>query len=366
MSNLTMPTINLVFRQQAATAIARSQKGVVALILREAAAGLAGKHYTLNSKKAAPEGLGLVNVSAVDRVFLGYVKPPKQVLLYIIGDDEAISADCEALKWLATQKFDYLAGPADLTAEEAAVIKNWIAAQRSDNNAIYKAVLPNLTANSEAVVNFVGAGIDIGEEQPLTAAAYCGRIAGLLAGTPMDISATYAPLPEVYDIARMTVAEMDEAVGAGKLLLYHDGEKVKLGRAVNSLTTITEKSDAWKKIKIVEMLDMLQQDLRYAIQDNYIGKYANTYANKQLLVTAITDYLAGLAKDGLIGEDYSCSINVDAQDEYLQSQGVNTVNMSEDEIKQANTGTHVFLQISITPVDAMEDVDTIIYLPVSV
>lgn len=364
MSNLTMPTINLAFRQQAQTAVARSQKGVVALILRDAA--LAGKYFTINSKKAAPAGLGVVNLLALELVFLGYAKPPKQVLLYVIGDGETITADSAALKWLATQKFDYLAGPADLSAAEAAVIKEWIIQQRTDNFAIYKAVLPNLDADNEAIVNFVGSGIDIGIDTPLGSAAYCARIAGLLAGTPMSISATYAPLPEVYDITRMAAAEMDAAVGAGKLLLYHDGEKVKLGRAVNSLTNAADKGDIWKKIKIVEMLDMLQQDLRKAIQDNYIGKYANTYANKQLLVTAVTDYLSGVFKDGLIGENYSCSINVDAQDEYLQSQGVNTANMSEDQIKQANTGTHVFLQISVTPVDAMEDVDTIIYLPVSV
>lgn len=364
MSNLTMPTVNLVFRQQAATAAARSQKGVVALILRDAA--LADKTYVINSRKAIPEGLGTANRASVERVFLGYVKPPKSVLLYVMDVDDTITDGCNALAWLATQKFDYLAGPDDLSADEAGVIKTWIVSQRLDNNAIYKAVLPNVAADHEAIVDFVGSGIDIGEASTLTTASYCGRIAGLLAGTPMTISATYAPLPEVRDITRMTAGDMDTAVGDGKLLLYHDGEKVKLGRAVNSLTTVTGKSDAWKKIKIVELLDMIQQDIRRTIQDNYIGKFANNYANKQLLVTAVTDYLAGLAKDGLIEQDYTCGIDVDAQDEYLQTQGVSTVSMSEDEIRQANTGTHVFLAISITPVDAMEDVDTIIYLPVSV
>lgn len=363
MSNLTMPTINLAFRQQASTAVARSQKGVVALILRDAA--LAGKNYTINSRKAIPDGIGMENKAAIERVFLGYVKPPKQILLYVIDDDETVTADCAALKWLATQKFDYLAGPADLSTDEAAVIKAWIISQRTENFAIYKAVLPNVTADNEAIVNFVGSGIDIGTGSTLSAAAYCGRIAGLLAGTPMNISATYAPLPEVYDITRMTAGEMDTAVGAGKLLLYHDGEKVKLGRAVNSLTTVAGKSDSWKKIKIIELQDMTQQDIRRTLQNNYIGKYANTYENKQLLVTAITDYLAALSKDGLIGKNYSCAIDVDAQDEYLQSQGVSTVNMSEDEIRQANTGTHVFLTVYMEPVDAIEDADVGIYLPIS-
>ena len=50
------------------------------------------------------------------------------------------------------------------------------------------------------------------------------------------------------------------------------------------------------------------------------------------------------------------------QDAWLQEQGVSTVDMSEQEIKEANTGTHVFIQLFVTPIDAMEDVTVDIYL----
>lgn len=360
MSTLTMPTITIAFQQAAATALARSQKGTVALLLRDAA--LADKSYELTAPSQIPAGMGAANKAAVRRAFLGYVKPPKKVLLYVMDAEDEISAGCGALTWLATQQFDYLAGPGDLTAAEAAVMKTWVLTQRSDNHAIYKVVLPDTAADSEAVVNFVGTGIDIGETDKLTAAGYCGRIAGLLAGTPMKISATYAPLPEVRDVTRLSETELNTAVGAGKLVLFWDGEKVKTGRAVNSLTTVTGKSDEWKKIKIVELLDMVGHDLRRAIEDNYIGKYANTYANKLLLVTAITDYLRSLERDGLILPDYACGIDVDAQQEWLEGQGTSTVDMSEQEIKEAGTGTNVFLRISIHPVDAIEDVTVAIVL----
>lgn len=359
MSQLTMPSINISFQQAASTASVRSQKGTVALILRDAA--LAATTYALTAAAQIPAAMGAENQAAVKRVFLGYVNPPKKVLLYIMGAADVIAADCAALTWLATQTFDYLAGPADLTADEAAVIATWVKAQREENNAIYKAVLPNLASDSEAMINFVGSGIKVGEET-LDAAAYCGRMAGLLAGTPMKISATYAPLSEVEDVTRLTKAEQDTAVGAGKFLLYWDGEKVKSGRAVNSLTTITGKSDQWKKIKIVELLDMVQHDIRGVAQDDYIGKYPNSYASKLLLVTAITDYLSGLAGDQLIESDFSCAIDVDAQEAWLQAQGTDTSSMTEQEIKEANTGTQVFLIIKIRPIDAMEDITIIIRL----
>lgn len=360
MSTLKMPNIDIAFRQAASTALARSQKGTVALILRDAAE--ADKTFSLTAPSQIPSKIGEANQAAVRRTFLGYVKPPKKVLLYITDADDTITTDCAALNWLATQQFDYLAGPADLTAEEAGAIKTWITAQRSDNHAVYKAVLPGLLADSEAIINLTASAIDIGLPERLTAAAYCGRIAGLLAGTPMSISATYAPLPEVRDVARLTETALDTAVGAGQLVLFWDGEKVKTGRAVNSLTTVTGKSDEWKKIKIVELLDMVQHDLRAAIDDGYIGKYANTYENKLLLVTSITNYLQSLARDGLILPDFFCGIDVDAQQEWLENNKVSTVDMNEQEIKEAGTGTNVFLAITIHPVDAIEDVSVEITL----
>lgn len=359
MSNLTMPTLTIAFQQAANTAVARSRKGTVALILRDAAADEADLHYALSSAAQIPDGLGTENEAAVRRAFLGNVNPPRRVLVYVTGAGGEITADCSALAWLATQKFDYLAGPADLTAAEAAVIKTWLVKQRGDNHAVYKAVLPETAAGSEGVVNFAASGIRAGEET-FDAAGYCGRVAGFIAGTPMSQSVTYGVLPEVADIDRLTALEMDEAVAAGKLILMHDGEKVKFGRGVNSLTTAAD--DIWKKIKIVECLDMIQADLRLTIQDNYMGKYPNNYDHKQILVTAVTSYLQSLADDALISGDFTADIDVAAQEAWLQEQGIDTADMSEQDIREANTGTHVFLAISLAPVDAMEDVAVKIYL----
>ncbi|MEA4934871.1 MAG: phage tail sheath subtilisin-like domain-containing protein, partial [Lawsonibacter sp.] len=226
MSNLTMPALTVAFQQRAGTAVARSQKGIVALILRDAVAVSKDKTYALTSITQIPSILGMANQACIRRVFLGNVNTPKRVLLYVMGTSAVIEAGGTVFTWLATQKFDYLAGPDDLTAAEAGVIKTWLMNQRSDNYAVYKAVLPNLAADSESIVNFAADGILVDGVEYDTA-AYCGRMAGLIAGTPMNQSITYAALPEVTDINRLTASAMDEAVGAGKLILYHDGEKVK-------------------------------------------------------------------------------------------------------------------------------------------
>ena len=285
---LTMPTLTILFQQRAQTAIARSQKGVAALILRDALT--AGEAWSLTSTGQIPEKLGKENQNAIRRVFKGGVNPPRKVLVYCLGAEDTLEAEAApqaedgeepggteesrpgsgaaALRWLGTQRFDYLAGPADLSEAEAAVIQEWIIQKREDDHVIFKAVLPGCAADSEGVVNFTASGIQVGGDV-FDAAAYCGRVAGLIAGTPMKQAVTYAALPEVEDIRRLSALEEDEAVGRGELILTHDGEKVKLGRGVNSLTNTTGRSEVWRKIKIVELLDLLQWDLRLAIQDNY-------------------------------------------------------------------------------------------------
>lgn len=348
-----LPNINIAFKSTAVNAIRRSDKGVVALIIKDSKQN---GPLSLTGAAQIPTALGKANQEYLQRAFTGYVNPPRKVLVYVLpAQAESLS---DALGWLATQVFDYLAGPPDITEADCTAVMQWIAARRLSDNAICKAVLPNTPADSEAVVNFATEGIEVGSNT-FTAGQYCSRIAGLLAGTPMTISCTYAPLPEVSDITRLTREEMDAAVDAGKLILFHDGEKVKVGRGVNSLQTTTrDKGEKFKKIKLIEAMDLLQSDIRSTAQDSYIGKYACSYDNKCLLITAVKGYFTTLEQGGILEAGGSCvGIDLPAQEAYLQSVGTDTSRMSEQEIKAANTGDKVFLTARVVLLDAIEDID---------
>ena len=348
-----LPNINIAFKTQAASAIGRSEKGVVALIVKDSKNN--GGHVFTNAAQI-PTTLGKANQEYIQRAFTGYVNPPRRVLAYVLPS--AAEALTDALTWLATQTFDYLAGPPDATEAECTAIVDWVKSRRLNDHAVCKAVVPNTAADSEAVVNFATEGIAVGANT-YTAGQYCSRVAGLIAGTPMTSSCTYAPLAEVSDITRLTRAEMDEAVDAGKLILLHDGEKVKVSRGINSLVTTTQdKGAAFQKIKLVEAMDMIQADIRMTCQDAYIGKYANSYDNKCLLITAIKGYLTGLEQSGILQAGSSTvAIDLAAQEAWLQSTGVDTGAMSELEIKQANTGDKVFLLATVKILDAIEDIN---------
>lgn len=352
MANLGTPKINVTFTELGITAIGRGSKGVVGLIVRDEAQAAP---FALTQASNTPTALSKENQEYIKRTFLGYVNPPKKVIVYVTDSEDTNLA--EGLDYMATQDFDYLAGPEDCTAAEAAAIASWIKSQRLNNGAKYKAVVPNQSADHYAIVNFAAEGMKAGTVT-YTAAEYCSRMAGLLAGTPMKISATYAPLPELTDVTRLTREEQETAVNAGKLILVWDGRKVKTSRAVNSLVTTSEGMlDSFKKIKIVEVMDLIRTDITATAEDSYIGKYAGTYDNKLLLITAIRGYFMGLARDNLVQDGYTVEIDVEAQEQYLQSKGTDTSEMSQQEIKETDTGSHVFLLIRCKILDAIEDID---------
>jgi hypothetical protein len=349
---MPLPNIVINFSKAAQTASRRAGQGVVALIIKDN--GVTAGLLTLGSVSDIPAGLSATNKAYIADAFVGNVNRPAKVLVYVLATT-ALDLD-DALAELATRQFDWLVGPPDCTSAEATAIATWVKGERTNNAAKYKAVLPETAADHEAIVDFNADDIKVGSAE-YDGARYCARIAGLLAGTPLTQSVTYAPLSEVSDVARMTKADMDDAVDDGKLILMHDGVKVKVARGVTSLTTTTTTPADYKKIKIVETVDLIRYDLRLLCQDNYIGKMPNSYDNKCVLITAIKEYLSGLESDGVLEAGKSVvEIDVDAQRTYLASQGVDVSTMTDTQIKQANTGSQVFIKATISILDAIEDI----------
>lgn len=355
-----LPNIEIVFKTVANNAIERGDRGYVALILKDAAASTLSSPIRMNSASDIPVALSDENKGHIERAFLGYQNPPKQVIAYVITTDAKdyvkVQSDLETAKW------DYVAVP-QISADETASFAQWIKDCRDTKGLKVKAVLPHCTGNHEGIINFDTDDIKVGDST-FTAAQYCSRIAGLIAGTPLSMSATYAVLQEVDDVPHHTKAEFDSLIDGGKLVLMNDGEKVKVARAVNSLVSTTEnKGDDFKKIKIVDIMDLIYSDIRKTTEDNYIGKVANDYNNKCLLITAINSYLQELEKELILDErKNSVEIDIEAQKQYLASKGEDVDSLKDQDIKEANTGSSVFLTGNIKILDAMEDLALNLYI----
>jgi hypothetical protein len=232
---------------------------------------------------------------------------------------------------------------------------------RTVKDKMVKAVLPNCSADFEGIVNFTNSKI-VTVAKTYTTAEYCSRIAGMICGTPMTISCTFAPLSEVIDCDKYTKDQMDTKIGAGELFVMFDGAKYKIARGINSfVTTIQGKNDSFKKIKLIDCMDMIHDDIKDTANDSYIGKYANSYDNKCLLISAIQGYFMQLEIDGLLDKNKNdCFIDLPAQKAYLLSNADFTkaelATMKDQVAKEANTRDQVFLAANIKILDALETI----------
>lgn len=358
-----LPSINITFREQGITAIQRGQRGVVALILEDVVPDT--NPVEIYSPADIPESLSDFNKKQIELALIGYQRPPRKVIAYMTSEADSYT---EAMNYLETIKWDYLAVPG-IGPTETTTFATWVKGLRDTKGKRVKAVLPNTPADHEGVINVTSDDMEDGFEE-FTTAEYCSRIAGLIAGTPITIACTFAPLPELVDCEKLTKDELDQAIDAGEFQLYNDGEKIKVARGINSLVTTTEdKGESFKKIKIIDAMDMIYDDVKKTAEDNYLGKYANSYDNKCLLITAIQGYFDQLELDGILDRGKnSVGIDIAAQTAYLKSVGHKepddrgVEDMSEQEIKEANTKDKVLLKANIKILDAIE----LIELPITI
>ena len=352
--NLGMPSITIRFIEKGASAIQRGERGVVGLILRGAAPSV--NPAVIVTEADIVGTWSAANKQYIKDALVGYTQKPKKILAYFVPTTDTDYSD--ALDYFSSQYVDYLAIPTVNTDELESSVVSWVKNEWENHNQII-VVMSDTTGDFEGIVNFTTDDIKVGSNT-YTAEQYTPRIAGILAGTPMTMSATFAALNEVDDVERLTKTQQDAAVAAGKFILFFDAEKVKAGTAVTSFTTTTsEKGDSFKKIKLVDTMRQISRDIYTTARDFYIGKYPNTYDNKVMLCNAIKGYFKQLTD---IVENYSIDIDAEANATYLQSKGIDTSSMTTEELRHANTGDKVFLKASMNLVDVMENIDIPIYI----
>ena len=380
MGKLGMPSVVVKFVEAGIEAIQRSQRGIVGLILEDTKIAITklgqktDEHealknpFTVYTVDDIPSELSEKNKDYILKALKGYNKPPLKIVVYMMEAVQGGGNDKfqDALKVMLTERFDYLAIPTIETAQ-LEYLGTWVKTARENKFKKVKVVLPNHPGDYEGVVNFANTKV-VTADREYKPAEYTARIAGLIAGTNMTQSATYAPLNEVIDCDRYTQDEMNQMVNEGKFFIWFDGEKFKMSRAVNSLVTTSQgKLEGFQTMKIVDIMDMMYDDIKKTAEDSYIGKYTNDYENKCLLISAIMGYFKQLENERLLQKGYStCEIDTEAVRTYQLSHGLYTkeelAKMSDEEVKRLDTKKIVFLKAKVRPLDAMEDIQ----LPISI
>ena len=408
-----LPQCIINFRTKSTTAIARSARGIMVMILKNESTNTSN-YFRINDVTDIPdEGLLDSNIDLIKKALLG---SPLRVLVYTIPLDSVpeptveagagegeVSGDgadldlntrgakgavrglkidqADVLRRIVNIKWNYICNPTGSTQDQED-LATWVKTQRNIKRKTFKAVVANQAADDKGVINFTtgnirvinpaytDALIDAGGDKSkvpdtipqylvYTAAQYTSRITGILAGLSLDRSATYFELAEVVDCD--TYEEIDEHINNGELVLFdeQDGNGVKIARACNSLHTFTtDVGQDFRFIKIIEAIDLIQDDIRDTFKGEYVGKVINDYNHKMLFISAILVYFRGLKGNVLDASETAKNfVDIDeaAQKDYAILHGDDVEKMSVQEIREYNTGTQVFLAGRITPVNAMED-----------
>ena len=364
-----LPQVLINFRTQGTTAIKRSARGIVAMILHDGAKNEI-QQFRISDTTDIPDEI--LSAKSVELVKLCLKGTPLRVLLYVIPEvgtevepDGHLTDQNDVLDLIQAVKWNWICNPTS-TGTEQADLSSWVVAQRNNKRKTFKAVCAKQAADHEGIVNFctddivAENGTDENGDPVYTtynAVQYTARIAGILAGLALDRSATYFSLTEVQSVESYT--DIDERIDKGQLLLFdeQDGNGVKIARACNSLITFTtDKGEDFRYIKIIEALDMITDDIRDTFKKYYVGKVINDYNHKMLFITAVLVYFDEI-KGNVLDRDGKNTVDIDeqAQLNYAKLHGEKTEDMSAMEIRKYNTGTKVMLAGNIKPVNAMED-----------
>ena len=382
-----LPQVIIDFKTKSVSAIARSARGIGVMILNDETANVSN-FYKINDSTDIPDtGLSDEAIDLIKKALLG---TPLRILVYTlpksgttVSDGTTLLKQADVLKKLATVKWNYICHPTG-TAQDQTDLATWVVSQRNNKRKTFKAVVANdSTADDKGVINFTTEDIrvvnpaytdalnlangdaskvdsKISEYNTYTAAEYTARIMGILAGLSLDRSATYYQLEEVVDCKAYD--DIDDNISKGELCLFdeQDGNGVKIARACNSLHTFTtDVGEDFRYIKIVEAVDMITDDIRDTFKNSYVGKVINDYNHKMLFIAAILVYFNGI-KGNVLDASESATNTVDIDEEeqknYITLHGVDKpADLTEQQIREYNTGTHVYLTGRITPVNAMED-----------
>lgn len=367
-----LPGVQIDFKTKGTTAIKRSARGIVAMILHDGTNDVM-THYKINDVTDVPTTLTDSNQALIKMCLNG---TPLRIQLYTIPETPKAAAEgatqttvtntqATVLPILHNVKWNYICAPTATGTEQADLV-SWVKSERNNKRKTFKAIAANQPADHEGVINFCTEDIKVETStdtsgNPVytvyTALQYTARIAGILAGLALDRSATYFSLTEVESCH--VYEDLEERIDKGELHIFDelDGNGVKIARACNSLTTFTtDKGEDFRYIKIMEAVDMITDDIRDTFKKYYVGKVINDYNHKMLFIAAITVYFDEI-KGNVLDRDGNNTVDIDEQYQrnFAILKGETVDDMNAMQIRKYNTGTNVVLAGSVKPVNAMED-----------
>ncbi|MCY6957959.1 phage tail sheath C-terminal domain-containing protein [Clostridium brassicae] len=354
MTNNEQPSIDIIFKRLAGTAIQRSERGRVALLIKEdttteilkykLSTDIDGTKYTEANKKS------------IEDCFYGV---PMEVTVIPVASATETQDDNinKALKYITAQKIDYIGSNVKEYQDKIAQFVK----EQEKLKKTYKAVVTQITTASDCkcVIELENAKVTFtGDRGEADALEYIPSLLGIFAGLSLSRSATYLELKNLKEVS--IIDDVDTKIKNGKLCLINDEGLVRISTAVNSLTKIdADNPSVFTSIENVEAMHLIQNDLNTAFKA-YIGAYKNT-ADRQnnVLIPSINAYFDDLEDKEILDKTYDNKslINIEEQRKAWKAEKGDVVDAWTDK-KVKNTPFHksVFLKGDIKLNESIENI----------
>lgn len=360
---LDLPDINIIFTQKAVTAVQRSERGVLCVIMKDAQQSTGIKKFVY--KRLADietNDFETTNYTALKRAFDVAVNK-----VYVLRCSET-SELTDIVKELDKIKFNYVCTNVKELQQD---IANQVVQYNKDNQG-HKCVCVAselTTADSKYVINLKGTGGTLKSGETVKAEDYLIRIASTLCNLPMNRSLTYYVFEDLAswdDTYLTTEAPIGKWITDGWLTLINDDDDVKCGRAINSLHTFTSTdTEDMSYIIIVEAMNLIIEDIYSTFKDYYVGKYKNTLSNQRLFITSVNAYFRQLMREEVLDDSYDNRAYVDIESQRLAWLGIGKTeaeDWDDNKVQQMTFRTNVFLGGEAKISNAMEDLKFVIAL----
>lgn len=366
---ISMPNVEVVFKQLATSLIERSERGIAAIIIKDDTNEFEYKAYSdITQLDADKEKYTDDNYNSIkDCLTFGPVK----CYVFRIATESGLLND--ALKNLESKLATCWITIAGGSTEDFTALVSWIKS-KEDKGKTYKAVVyKTATTDSHHIVNFYNSKVtfadDRGEKDGVT---YCPSLVGILAGCNVEKGSTNYHCSNLLSVTEVEgEGDVDEnrntALGDGKFILYNDEDVVRVARGINSLTTTDgiNLTEDMKYIDIVETMDLINDDIASTFKDTYLGKYKNNHDNQMLFVSAINSYLKGLENEYILDNNYDNKVEIDIEAQREAWIGVGkseAANWDDTTVKNNTFKRSVFLKGDIKVLGSMEDFTFTVWL----
>ncbi|MBN3369085.1 phage tail sheath protein [Clostridium botulinum] len=353
----TLPNINILFKQRAATF---TQRGGVAILLLKDDTDKnfnTAEYKTLTDLELDEAKYTPTNLQYIKDALLG--NPNKIVVVRVDAEKEVTDA-------LNIVKSLYTSGWITLVSETKAdhdTLVSWIKTRRDTDKKTFKAIVFNPTTppDYEGVVVLGNEKVIFKDNTRGEKAGYefLPTLLGYIASAGTDIGTTYMVMENLKSV--LEPDNINAEIQLGKLVLINDENVVKIGLGVNSLTTFTtDKKEDFSLIEVIEAKDLITDDIRSIFKNSYLGKYKNKLDNQMLFIGAVNTYFTGLAGRDVLDSEFENTsyINIEAQRQaWINSGKAEAKEWDEATVKRNAFKRKLFLAGNIRILTSMTDVD---------